>query len=178
VGALGLYPALPQGAGRTRLKKGEPILIDLVFGYNGYFVDKSRTFVLGSLSGDLAEAYGLCQRIQEEILLRLKPGKPCQEVYSEVMRAFENKSPFWPHFMGCNDNKVRFLGHGVGLELDEWPVLGPGFREILSPGMTLAIEPKFFPPDRGGVGLENTFLVTEKGAEKITDFPDDIVIVE
>jgi Xaa-Pro aminopeptidase len=176
VGAQGLYPALPQGAGRKRLQEGEPILVDVVFGYNGYCVDKARTFALGSLSGEWVDAYRLCQDIQEEILCRLLPGKPCSEVYEEVVRGFENKSPFWPHFMGCEDNKVHFLGHGVGLELDEWPVLAPGFKEILRPGMTLAVEPKFFPPGKGGVGLENTCLVTDHDAEKITDFPDDLVI--
>lgn len=177
VGALGLYPALPQGAGRKKLRPGEPILVDVVFGLNGYFVDKTRTFALGHLSEEWIEAHGLCRRIQDEILRSLKPGRPCNEVYAEVVRTFEGSSPFWPHFMGCEDNKVQFLGHGVGLELDEWPVLAPGFTEPLRPGMTLAIEPKFFPPGRGGVGLENTYLLTDRGTEKITDFPDDLVIV-
>lgn len=178
VGALGLFPALPQGAGRKKLERNEPILVDLVFGYNGYFVDKTRTFALGSLSEEWIEAYGLCRAIQDEIVHKLKPGKPCKDVYKEVVRAFEGSHPFWPYFMGCGDNKVPFLGHGVGLELDEWPVLAPGFAEPLRPGMTLAIEPKFFPPGKGGIGLENTYLVTEQGVEKITDFPDDLVIVE
>jgi Xaa-Pro aminopeptidase len=178
VGALGLYPALPQGAGRKRLAPGEPILVDVAFGYNGYFVDKARTFALGPLSEEWIEAHHLCQSIQEEILGRLKPGKPCSEVYREVLRTFENTSALWPHLMGCGDNKVPFLGHGVGLELDEWPVLAAGFDEILVPGMTVAIEPKLFPPGRGGVGLENTYLVTDQGAERITDFPDDLVIID
>ncbi len=178
VGGLGLYPALPQGAGRKELRRGEPILVDVVFGLNGYFVDKTRTFALGSLSEDWIEAHRLCRRIQDETVRRLKPGKPCNEIYEEILRHFDDASPFWPHFMGCKDNKVRFLGHGVGLELDEWPVLAPGFKEPLCPGMTVAIEPKFFPPGRGGIGLENVYLVTDQGAEKITDFPDDLVIVE
>jgi Xaa-Pro aminopeptidase len=177
VGAQGLYPALPQGAGRKPLERGEPILVDLVFGYNGYFVDKARTFAVGSLSEESIDAYELCRNIQEEVLNRLKPGKPCSELYREVVQIFKNKSPLWPHFMGCKDNKVPFLGHGVGLELDEWPLLTAGFEEILRPGMTLAIEPKFFPPGMGGIGLENTYLVTDEGPEKLTDFPDDLVVV-
>jgi Xaa-Pro aminopeptidase len=177
VGAQGLYPALPQGAGRKELERGEPILVDLVFGYNGYFVDKARTFAVGSLSEESIDAYELCRNIQEEVVSMLKPGKPCSALYRQVVESFENRSPLWPHFMGCNDNKVAFLGHGVGLELDEWPLLTAGFEEILRPGMTLAIEPKFFPPGMGGIGLENTYLVTDEGAEKITDFPDDLVII-
>ena len=178
VGALGLYPALPQGAGRRELVPGEPILVDVVFGYNGYFVDKTRTFALGTLSDDWVEAHRLCEEIQDETVCRLRPGKACSEVYAEVVAAFEDTGPFWPHFMGCGDNKVHFLGHGVGLELDEWPVLAPGFKEPLGPGMTIAVEPKFFPPGRGGIGLENVYLVTDQGARKITDYPDDVVIVE
>ena len=178
VGGLGLYPALPQGAGRKELRQGEPILVDVVFGYNGYFVDKARTFSLGALSDEWVEAYRLCREIQGEIAHRLRPGKLCSEIYAEVTAAFEGASPFWPHFMGCNDNKVRFLGHGVGLELDDWPVLAPRFEEPLRPGMTIAVEPKFFPPGKGGIGLENVFLVTDRGSEKITDFPDDLVIIE
>ncbi len=177
VGALGLYPALPQGAGRKELEPGDPILVDVVFGYNGYFVDKTRTFALESLSDEWLEAHSLCRRIQDETVRRLEPGKPCSEVYAEIVADFEGKSPFWPHFMGCKDNKVAFLGHGVGLELDEWPVLAPGFTEPLEPGMTLAIEPKFFPPGKGGIGLENVYLITDQGTEKITDFPDEVVVV-
>jgi Xaa-Pro aminopeptidase len=177
VGALGLYPALPQGAGRKRLERGEPILVDVVFGYNGYFVDKARTFARGPLSEEWIQAHRLCQNILDKVLSRMKPGKSCAEVYREVVRAFEGGHPFWPHFMGCGDNQVLFLGHGVGLELDEWPVLAPGFEGVLLPGMTLAIEPKFFPPGKGGIGLENSYLITDQGAEKITDFPDDLVIV-
>jgi Xaa-Pro dipeptidase len=176
VGALGLYPALPQGAGRKGLVRGEPILVDVVFGCNGYFVDKARTFAHGPLSGEWMEAYRLCRDIHDEILCSLKPGKPCSEIYREVVRKFEHSSPLWPYFMGCRDNRVQFLGHGVGLELDEWPVLAPGFDGVLHPGMTLAVEPKFFPPGKGGIGLENTVLVTDRGAERITDYPDDLVI--
>jgi len=177
VGARGLYPAAPQGGGLRRLRRGDPVLIDLVFGYNGYFVDKSRTFFLGPPADDLLEAHGLCLRIQEAILSRLRPGVSCDAVYREVMASFSGASPYWEHFMGCGENRVRFLGHGVGLELDEWPVLAPGFRQPLQAGMTLAVEPKIFPPERGGVGVENTFLITEGPPEKLTDFPDDPVIV-
>lgn len=178
VGARGLYPAVPQGAGQKKIQRGEPVLIDLVFGLNGYFVDKSRTYFLGKPSGEYVEAYDLCREIQSGVVSRLTPGKTCSSVYQEVMEAFEGKGPFWPHFMGCRENKVRFLGHGVGLELDEWPVLAPRFEEPLQPGMTIAVEPKFFPPRKGGIGLENTFLVTEAEPEKLTDFPDDLVILD
>ena len=177
VGARGLYPAVPQGAGRKRLQRGEPILIDLVFGYNGYFVDKSRTYVIGEPPRECVRLHGLARRIQEAVVSRLRPGNSCAAVYREVMDDFADQGLSPAHFMGCGDNRVSFLGHGVGLELDEWPVLAPGFEEPLQAGMTLAVEPKFFPPGLGGIGLENTYHVSEAGPEKLTDFPDDLVIV-
>lgn len=178
VGALGLYPSVPQGAGRRTLRRGDPVLIDLVFGYNGYFVDKSRTFFLGRPCREYVEAYDLCLRVQDAVVSRLRPGTRCDTLYREVMRTLDESSPFREHFMGCGENKVRFLGHGVGLELDEWPVLASGFRETLQAGMTIAVEPKVFLPGRGGIGVENTFLVTDTYPEKLTDHPDDPVILD
>ena len=178
VGAQGLFPAVPQGAGRKKIRRREPILIDQVFGYNGYFVDKSRTFFLGQPSNEHRDLYALCERIQEAVVSRLKPGTPCASIYKEVMGTFEDASPYDSSFMGCRENRVGFLGHGVGLELDEWPVLAPRFREPLQAGMTIAVEPKFFPPGLGGIGLENTFLVGDQGPEKLTDFSDDLVVID
>ena len=177
VGALGLYPAVPQGAGRRKVRQGDPVLIDLVFGCGGYYVDKSRTFVLGPAPGRIRDALALCLEMQEAVRVRLRPGFACSEIYRQVLDTFPVESPFRPHFMDRGPNAVGFLGHGVGLELDEWPVLAPRFDEVLAPGMTLAVEPKIFLPGLGGVGVENTFLVTEGEAEKLTDYPDDLIVV-
>lgn len=178
VGAQGLYPAVPQGAGRRELRRGEPILIDLVFGYNGYFVDKARTYCLGRPDTAYREAHDLCRRIQEATRRGLVPGRNCSALYDEILATFSAELEAHPGFMGCGENRVRFLGHGVGLELDEWPVLAPGFDRPLEAGMTVAVEPKIFLPGKGPVGVENTFQVTESGGESLTPFPDDLVIVE
>jgi Xaa-Pro dipeptidase len=176
VGTVGLSPAVPQGASLRKIAPGEPLLIDLVFGYGGYHVDKSRTFALGGLAREFQEAFEYCLELDRAIVSRLRPGRKCSEIYLEVMGLVEN-GPYREFFMGYGSNKVGFLGHGVGLELDEWPVLAGRFERVLEPGMTLAVEPKIFFPERGGVGIENTYLVTEDGAERLTDFPDDLVIV-
>jgi Xaa-Pro aminopeptidase len=84
-------------------------------------------------------------------------------------------SPFEENFMGLGGEKVRFLGHGVGLELDDLPVLASGFETPLQPGMTIAVEPKIFFPGRGGVGIEDTYLITETGFEKLTLSPSEII---
>ena len=176
VGAEGLYPAVPQGGGRRELRPGEPILIDLVFGYAGYLVDKARTFIIGEASGEVAGALEFTRTVQGEIARRLVPGARCGEIYKEVS-ALAKGSRYSDYLMGHGGNRVPFFGHGVGLELDEPPVIAPRIDTILVPGMSVAVEPKVFIPDLGGVGVENTYLITDGEAEKLTDFPDELIVV-
>ena len=75
-------------------------------------------------------------------------------------------------FMGYAENRVRFFGHGVGLELDELPVLADRIEIDLVPGMVIAVEPKAFLEDVGPVGVENTYIVTENGYENLCPIDD------
>jgi len=104
----------------------------------------------------------------------LKPGAECSRICEHAFERVES-SPYGTNFMGAGDNHMRYVGHGVGLELDEWPMLASGSNAKLEAGMTLAIEPKIFFPDRGGVGIENMYLITATGFEKITPFHEDII---
>jgi Xaa-Pro aminopeptidase len=79
--------------------------------------------------------------------------------------------------MGAPGENARFVGHGVGLELDEFPVLAQGFKVPLLAGQTIAIEPKFVMPGKGVIGIENTFAVSDGGGVKLTDMPDDIIFL-
>ena len=79
--------------------------------------------------------------------------------------------------MGYGENRVRFIGHGVGLELDELPVLAPRQQMALEPGHVIAVEPKFFFPGKGAVGLENTYLVTDSGLERISLSSEELAVV-
>ena len=102
-----------------------------------------------------------------------RPGPPCSQIY-KIAEEIAVQAGLSANFMGTRQ-KAKFVGHGVGLQINEPPVLTPRSVEILSPGMTFALEPKFVIPGTGAVGIENTFLVTENGLEKITRFPEDIV---
>ena len=78
--------------------------------------------------------------------------------------------------MGFGKDRVKFLGHGVGLEMDELPIFAKGFDTPLLPGMTFALEPKFV-FEHGAVGIENTFVLRENGAEKLNKFSEEIIYV-
>jgi Xaa-Pro aminopeptidase len=151
-------------------------MADIVGGYGGYIADKTRIFVLGEPEREMADAHRFVLDLNREIESMLKPGILCSSIYQRALERVKD-SPYASGFMGAADSQVRFVGHGVGLELDELPVLAGGFDIPLEPGMTIAIEPKLIFPERGGVGIENTYRVTESGFEKLTIFPEEIITV-
>jgi len=177
-GTEGLYAAVPQSGGERLLRPGEPIMIDLVAGFGGYLVDKTRIFVLGRLRDqELLEAHRFTLRLQDEIQERLRPGTVCGSIYGHVLERVST-TPWKNGFMGWGENQVAFIGHGVGLELDELPILSARSSTTLREGMTVAVEPKIFFGDKGGVGIENTWVVTPEGCRNLTaDSSDEIVEV-
>ncbi len=166
-GGRGVARALPQGSGYRRIGRNDPVVFDLVAGMNGYVVDQTRTLSLGPLNEPLHKAYQAAIKIQEEMGSMMKPGIMARELYH---RAVQIASDFEldQHFMGYGANQAGFCGHGIGLELDELPVITPNFAMELVPGMVIALEPKFNFPGIGVVGVEDTFIVTRDGNEKIT----------
>ncbi len=176
VGFVGLYPAVPVGGGERKLAAGDTLMADIVGGYGGYLADKTRTFALGEIPSDMVEAHRLVLDLNEEMESMIRPGTLSSQMYAYAVARIKD-TPYAPGFMGAADSQVRFVGHGVGLELDELPVLADGFDIPFEPGMTIAVEPKIFFPERGGVGIENTYLVTDSGFEKLTQFPEDIISV-
>jgi Xaa-Pro dipeptidase len=173
-GFAGLYPAISNTGSLRRLAPGEPLLVDISGGYGGYLADAARTYVIGDLAADMREAHELTLEVNQEIETLLKPGVECRRICEHAFERVEH-SPYAANFMGAGDNHLRYIGHGVGLELDEWPVLASGSNATLEAGMTLAIEPKIFFPDRGGVGIENMYLITDAGFEKLTPFRENII---
>ncbi len=176
VGFVGLYPAVPVGGGEHKLAAGETLMADIVGGYGGYLADKTRTFALGEIPPDMAEVHRLVLDLNRELESMLRPGTVSSQIYGYAVARIK-ETPYASGFMGASDSQVRFIGHGVGLELDELPVLAGGFDIPLEPGMTIAVEPKIFFPDRGGVGVENTYLITDAGFENLTPFPEEIITV-
>lgn len=175
-GGPGLTPAYPYSGGVKLIQKGEPILVDYVGLWDGYITDQTRIFSIGLLPEKLMQAFEIALKIQEAVLARIEPGVNGSDLHELALKMAE-QAGFAENFMGYGKDQAKFLGHGVGLELDEIPVLAKGLNTALQPNMVFALEPKFVFPGQGVVGIENTFVLTEKGVEKITITPDELVII-
>ncbi|GFO54916.1 peptidase M24 [Geomonas sp. Red276] len=170
----GLSAASPHGASREVISADAPVLVDFTGVFDGYIVDMTRIFVVGTLAPELQRAFATSLSIQGAIQAELKPGAICEDLFFLAARMAE-EAGLGKHFMGAPGENARFVGHGVGLELDEVPVLAQGFKATLIEGQTIAVEPKFVFPGLGVVGIENTFAVTANGGEKLTPLADKIV---
>jgi Xaa-Pro aminopeptidase len=177
VGAEGPYPTAASGGGWKPLAEGETVMLDLVTVHNGYHADTTRTFFVGDEPPEQAlRAHGYCLEILRAIEERLRPGRVCSEIYREVDELASARGEV-QGFMGHGENRVRFFGHGVGLELDEMPVLAERIDVPLESGMVLAVEPKAFVKGLGPVGIENTYLVTPEGPQRLSDAREELVPV-
>jgi len=163
----------PQGPGFCKLAPGEIIVIDYAGWYEGYMVDQTRLFSWGKLPKDLVEIYEKIYELMQSLEESLRPGVLAAELYekalAEAQRLGMNKI-----FMAHGSEKVAFVGHGVGLEIDEWPPIAKGVAVPLGEGMIIALEPKCHLPHHGEIGLEDTFLITSEGSERLTLFPREI----
>ena len=174
-GGLGLHAIFPQGPSWKEIKRNEPIFIDHIGYYFGYMVDMTRVFSLGPLPPHLASAHQSALDIQSRIIEEARPGVSCEKIYDIAVEYAERKG-LGKNFLGY-DYTLPFVGHGVGLEVDELPVLARRQKSLLCEGAVVAIEPKFVFPGEGIVGIENAFLVTADGLEKLTNFSDELCII-
>jgi Xaa-Pro aminopeptidase len=163
VGGHAPFHSVPGGAGYELIQDGSPIMCDLVSQHNSYHADTTRIFVKGHKVSDQAQKnHDFCLAVLDKIEEQLKPGNNCQEIYRSVAEWAQNNGQ--PEgFMGHAENQVKFFGHGVGLELDEFPILADKIDIELQAGMVLAVEPKVFQPDNGSVGIETTYVIEENG---------------
>jgi Xaa-Pro aminopeptidase len=171
----GMSPAVAQGASERIIKRDEPIVVDLVGNYDGYLCDQTRVFVLGSLGEPFNGAFEAAVDIQTKVAHAAKPGVKASELYSLAVE-MASETPYGDHFLGEVDS-VSFVGHGIGLEIDEYPFLAKGFDLELQEGMVFALEPKFTFKDKGAVGIEDTYVVTSEGGERLSSSPQQVVTI-
>lgn len=173
LGGEGLDPSLPIGANGTTLQPGQSFMVDMGGNFYGYMCDMSRVFSIGRLPAKAYDAHQVCLEIQDAVAGMAKPGVACEELY-DLAIGIVTKAGFADNFMGL-EQKARFIGHGIGLEINEMPVLAPRMKQELEPGMVFALEPKIVLPGIGPVGIENSWAVTAEGVEKLTLCKEEIV---
>lgn len=173
LGGGGMNASCPLGANGTVLKEGTAIMVDMAGNYTAYMTDMTRIFSVGRLPELAYRAHRVALAIQHEIENTARPGTPCADLYN-LAAAIAEREGLSPYFMGTKQ-QAKFVGHGIGIQINELPVLTPRSKEILAPNMVFALEPKFVIPGVGAVGIENSFLVTESGLEKLTLFDEEII---
>ena len=172
LGGAGMHASGPLGANGTLLREGTTVMADMSGNYTAYQTDMTRVFSIGKLPDRAYRVHRVALEIQARMERTAKPGVPCAELYRDAL-AMAGQEGLEDCFMGTRF-QAKFVGHGVGLEINELPVLTTRSKDILQPGMTFAFEPKFVLAGIGAVGIENTFLVTDSGVEKITLLDENI----
>lgn len=163
----------PIGANGSVLEKGKSVMIDMAGNFTGYLDDMTRTFSVGKLSEKAYKAHQVAIDIMNNIQEAMKEGAVCEDVYN-ISLAISAREGLSDCFMGISQ-QAKFVGHGVGLVINELPVLAVRSRDILLENMAIAVEPKFVIEGIGAVGLEDTFIVGKNGSEKITLLESGIV---
>lgn len=167
LGGPGPSAAVGKGPAGWEIRDGDAVTVDLVGGWEGYLADATRTFFRGTPNPQLAEALAVCEAILADLETLMVPGTPAEQLY---LRGLElaTEAGFGDHWMGHGPGRVRFVGHGVGLEINERPFLAQGFTEPLAFGNVIAVEPKLVFPGLGAVGVENTYVVDRDGPVQLT----------
>jgi Xaa-Pro aminopeptidase len=175
-GGSGASPAVAQGPGFRPIQRHEPVMLDYVFALNGYYSDHTRIFSIGEPADELMAAHTAMLDVQNLIKKEAKPGVKSGDIYELAIERTRTLG-YDKYFMGVGDERIRFVGHGIGVELDEYPFLASGQTLELQENMILALEPKLIFPGKGVVGIENTHRVTENGLEQFGRFQDEIVVI-
>ncbi len=176
LGGMGPTPSFGQGASWKRIERNEPIIVDFAGSFDGYLVDQTRVFVIGNLSDRLNQGYADMLKIQR-LMLEIAPERPSWGQLYEECLALAVKLGHGEHFMGSKGAQVSFIGHGIGIEIDEFPFIARGFNDMkLEPGMVFAFEPKLVYPGEGAIGIENTYYMADDGSIKALTYADEQIV--
>lgn len=173
MGGRGLDPSIPGGAAGEEIKEHNAVMVDLNGNFTGYMTDMTRVFAVGSLPQEAVDAHqcsiDICRAFEREA----RPGVEARTLY-EMCADMARERGLERYFMGHRQH-AGFVGHGVGIEVNEWPVIAPRSRQILERNNAIALEPKFVIPEVGAVGIENTYVIEDTGARSLTNAPEEIV---
>lgn len=176
LGGGGMDASLPIGSSGTPITEGTTVMVDVCGNFNRYMTDMTRVFSFGEIPEIAKKAHSVALEMQSRMMAMVKNGTPTADVYNMCIELAKSES-LAEYFMG-HSQQAGFVGHGVGLEINEMPVMAPRSREIFETGVVFAFEPKFVIPEVGAVGVENTFVVTDEGVEKLTIFEESIMALD
>ncbi len=173
MGGKGMDPSLPVGASGEAIRQGCTVMVDVNGNFTGYMTDLTRVYSLGDLPKIAIDAHQCSIDIHAEFRRRAVAGASAQALY-EMARRMAAERGFEKYFMG-HRQQAGFVGHGIGIEINETPVIAPRSRDILEAGNVVALEPKFVIPGVGAVGIENTYIIHADRAECVTEAPESII---
>ena len=171
----GTSAAFPVGAGHKKLCANEPIMVDLASVLNGYHLDETRMFAIGSMPAKAMKTCRVAMEIHNAIIEKAKPGITLGELFDHSLR-LAAKLGFAKSYLGIPGHKVSFIGHGIGLEIVEPPIIARNRKDRLEAGMVFALEPKLVYENEFCAGMESVFLITETGAHLISKVPVEVFV--
>lgn len=173
LGGAGIHPSAPVGVSGEVIKKGSSVMVDIGGNFTGYITDLTRTYSAGKLTEEAYKMHKVSLEIQEAASRHIEIGMPVCELYERGLKIVKSY-----HLEGCfmgTVQQAKFFGHGLGIEINEMPVVSAKDKTPIEENMVIALEPKFICSGVGPVGTENTYLVKEKGLENLTAMEDEIV---
>ncbi len=176
ISGVGVNPSVPQGSSFNKVRRGIPVLVDCGISYNGYVTDETRAFTVGEMESLFRKPYEVAREIIEDAEHFGKEGVNATELFQRAIQMVQ-QAGLEEHFMGHGEGRVSFIGHGLGLEINELPVITARHSRLLEEGMVFAYEPKFVFPGSGAIGIEVSFIVRKDRLERVSDVPIDIAYV-
>lgn len=173
MGGAGLSCSIPVGANGSLIRPGMTVMVDMCGNFTGYMTDMTRVYSVGELSAEAARAHACSIEIHRAVARMGRPGVAAADLYWLAVQIAQDAG-LDDYFMG-HTQKAGFVGHGVGIEVNEAPVLAPRSKELLVENQVIALEPKFVIPHVGAVGIEDTYVVTPEGMKAITSAPIEIL---
>ncbi len=173
MGGAGMHPSIPVGACGEQIRAGKTVMVDMNGNFNGYMTDMTRVYSCGKLESIAVKAHQCSIEICRALADMAVPGTETRLLYEKAYGIAENAG-LSEYFMGHRYH-AGFVGHGVGIQVNELPVLAPRSRSVIEEGNVIAIEPKFVIPGTGAVGIENTYVACKSGLRCITNAPEEII---
>ncbi len=165
----GACEVVPWGPSRRRIQEGDVVIVDHVTNYQGYHSDEARTFVVGEPTDRHRAVHDVLVEALEAAASAVRPGNRISDIYDAAYE-IARSSPHGDQFMGLEQVGFEYVGHQVGLDIDEEPLITPGEETDIEPGMVFAIEPKFIFDDEA-LSIEDTLVATEDGSRRLTTTP-------